>query len=708
MKSVLARLCALISGRHGALAAWATELLEIAHGFHRDESRRSPSFDSTFTGTITLTTGELVIDGSLTITGPGSDKLAVSGNDESRVFFIGNSGATPPTVIIEGLTATHGRAADTKQDDGNGGAIYVTDSLTFSLLDAVVSDSAADDSGGGVYIDVDFSDGGTVTIADTTIERNTADRDGGGLAADGANLSLDNAVLTHNHAGNFGGGIYTQESVVSLTKSTVLKNESDQDGGGLYITDPSGPTTITGSVVSGNVAGFSSTNDTGGGMYFDGSSEVTKGAREALVITASQFTDNTTADQGGGLSVYNGTATVTGSLFAGNAAGSGGAISAWQGGFVTVMNSTVSGNTAAAGGAFSLTDADDEDDAPTGLAVTGSTVSGNKAKSGSVISTASDPTFGGGGGGEGLAQEQRRSAAKPQAIAAPTISTYSVTIVNTTISGNEDTTDGAIVLTDTIFTVDHATIAGNVSPAAAISLLDSFSSTTLTNSILWNTGVDVDIYAEDPAVSNSLIRRPGQTTLVGLGNLVGVDPKLGPLANNGGSTLTLLPLTGSPAINAGNAAVGVAPVLDQRGLPRVSGVGTDMGAVEVQLVLVAAGPVDAIRNDGESVSFTAAASGDPLITVQWQVSTDGGLSWADVAGATDPTLTFTALLEQNGLHFRAVFSNGAGSVTTNSALLTVLGLAKTGAEVNQALPLGAALVAMGAAMTAFARRRRTN
>ena len=68
------------------------------------------------------------------------------------------------------------------------------------------------------------------------------------------------------------------------------------------------------------------------------------------------------------------------------------------------------------------------------------------------------------------------------------------------------------------------------------------------------------------------------------GNIVGdpagvgvVDALLDPLADNGGDTLTHLPMTGSPAIDAGNPAISG---LDQRGGTRPSGAGTDMGSVE--------------------------------------------------------------------------------------------------------------------------------
>ena len=55
---------------------------------------------------------------------------------------------------------------------------------------------------------------------------------------------------------------------------------------------------------------------------------------------------------------------------------------------------------------------------------------------------------------------------------------------------------------------------------------------------------------------------------------------LGPLAHNGGPTLTHMLLSGSPAIDAGQCVTGL--TTDQRGLPRLQGPACDIGAVERQ------------------------------------------------------------------------------------------------------------------------------
>lgn len=75
---------------------------------------------------------------------------------------------------------------------------------------------------------------------------------------------------------------------------------------------------------------------------------------------------------------------------------------------------------------------------------------------------------------------------------------------------------------------------------------------------------------------------------------------------------------------------------------------------------------------GQPASFEAAASGSPPPSVQWELSTNGGSSWSDVAGATSDELAISATqLSENGHDYRAVFTNVAGTATTAVATLTV-------------------------------------
>jgi PKD repeat protein len=82
-------------------------------------------------------------------------------------------------------------------------------------------------------------------------------------------------------------------------------------------------------------------------------------------------------------------------------------------------------------------------------------------------------------------------------------------------------------------------------------------------------------------------------------------------------------------------------------------------------------PTDQAVPDGGTFTFSASASGTPVPTVQWQVSTDGGQSFADIPGATDAAYSATASLADNGSLYRAVFTNSEGSATTDPATLTV-------------------------------------
>lgn len=82
-------------------------------------------------------------------------------------------------------------------------------------------------------------------------------------------------------------------------------------------------------------------------------------------------------------------------------------------------------------------------------------------------------------------------------------------------------------------------------------------------------------------------------------------------------------------------------------------------------------PVSQTVAIGEEATFNAEASGSPVPTWQWQVSTDGGANWSNIKGATEDTYFFTATLGDNGKQFRAVATNTADSASSGAATLTV-------------------------------------
>jgi len=113
------------------------------------------------------------------------------------------------------------------------------------------------------------------------------------------------------------------------------------------------------------------------------------------------------------------------------------------------------------------------------------------------------------------------------------------------------------------------------------------------------------------------------------------DPKLGPLANNGGPTLTMALLPGSPAIDAGNTSL--APATDQRGFPRPAGLAADLGAFEYGSVM----PTIALGLSGAS-GLTLLASGNAGQSCRLLSSPDL-LSWIPLATnqfGSDGTILF--------------------------------------------------------------------
>lgn len=68
---------------------------------------------------------------------------------------------------------------------------------------------------------------------------------------------------------------------------------------------------------------------------------------------------------------------------------------------------------------------------------------------------------------------------------------------------------------------------------------------------------------------------------------------------------------------------------------------------------------------GAPVTLSAAASGVPAPSVQWQMSVNGGATWSNTSA------TFTATAQMSGDSFRAVFTNAAGATATNAISLTV-------------------------------------
>ena len=122
--------------------------------------------------------------------------------------------------------------------------------------------------------------------------------------------------------------------------------------------------------------------------------------------------------------------------------------------------------------------------------------------------------------------------------------------------------------------------------------------------------------------------------------------------------------------------------------------------------VVTTGPASTLVAAGRTISFTVAVTGLPAPAVQWQVRTNGGANWANLPGATSPTLTFTASAAQNGYQYRAYISGTAGVTASQAATLTVTAsLAVSGSDLVPRLGLWAVVLVLLGVLLRLAGRR---
>ena len=175
-----------------------------------------------------------------------------------------------------------------------------------------------------------------------------------------------------------------------------------------------------------------------------------------------------------------------------------------------------------------------------------------------------------------------------------------ISLVNSTVSGNRGGFGGGIRNVSCVsdecgnaarVTLINSTVADNSSSGFGGGIDTYLATFRVSNSIIANnSGLDApDCYGELYSLGHNLIGNAYNTGILGVatGNIIGADPGLGGLRNNGGVTLTHALLPGSPALGAGSNALAVDAsnqplTTDQRGagFPRVLGGTVDVGAFE--------------------------------------------------------------------------------------------------------------------------------
>ncbi len=361
------------------------------------------------------------------------------------------------------------------------------------------------------------------------------------------NLTVVDTVITANEvpSNQPGAGIYNT-GVLAVTDSTVSENTARRgagiysDGGDVQISD----TTISNNVARErgggiyNLGGFLQINEStifenradvsGGGVYQNGLN-----GPELMTIIASEISHNSAGLRGAGVLSIGELILETSAVHnnevdtAAGSDGEGGGIWLNADGTVVIRESSIYSNSAGIGGGiYSYRDT---------LVARNTTISGN---------TASHRGGGVHGGGQ---------------------------FVNVTIAGN------------------HAGISGGGLRSRNAELHNSIIAMNSSGSVFDEILANVDPASSYNLIGTGLGAVDDGDLLLDQHNLFfenSVDIRLGPLADNGGPTLTHALLGGSPAIDAGDSVLsvdefGIPLAFDQRGTNRTSGASVDMGAFEL-------------------------------------------------------------------------------------------------------------------------------
>ncbi len=666
------------------------------------------------TQTITLGGSEIIIaaNGSLTLN--GINGLRISGNNASRIFTV-NAAAV---VNFNNLTLNGGgNVAD-------GGAIY--NSGTVTLTNSTISGNTASNNGGAIY-----QNGAALSLINSTVSGNVviggAGR-GGGIYVNSGSVNFTNSTIAYNTANN-GGGVFNSGGTVN-SGNTIIGNNFGATGfdfsgtltsQGYNFIGNTSLTNITG-VTTGNILNrfiqVGALQNNGGGTFthapLSGSPAINAGSNSLALDAANQ--PLTTDQRGAGfLRILNGrvdigafesallppppdfvvdTTSDDGSLSACTAAGNDcslrGAIATAN---ATAGNETINFDSGVFAASQTITLTNGHIPVSSGSitinGINGLRISGNNASRifiiaiGATLNLNNLTLTNGFQGGDGGAIFSQGTLNITNSTISANRSTErgggifnfagTVNLVNSTLSGNflnAVSQGGGIYNLSGTVNATNSTITNN-SAGDGGGIYNDSGTVNAGNTIIAgnNSATSPDFFGTLNSRGYNLIGSTNLTTITGItsGNILNVNARLAPLANNGGVTFTHQLLANSPAVDSGSNALAVdangQPVTtDQRGagFSRIYNFTVDIGAFEATIFQSLTLSVDTSSDDGNLTACTSAPNDCSLRGAITRSQTPGNftISFDSVVFASPKTITLT-----NG---QLVINNSGGSSLTIS------------------------------------------
>ena len=534
---------------------------------------------------------------------------AVDSISLSTYIYFGNKG-----VVIKGLYTS----TDTLFISGaNTSSMFLFSGAGKIVLDSLVLINGNSNlHGGAIYVEEALD---SLFLLNSILRNNTCSNFGGGIFCSAGSFNspfvIDNSIISGNSAQNSGGGIallvnsYYPSSII-ITNSTISGNTS-ASGGGISSASSDGYSSIkiTNSVISENMS-----NGAAGGVY-----SLSDNDSSNVEIINSTLNNNTSSDSGGGILSTSTSKTslviITNSTIRNNSSLSGGGVLSSSNGFgvnatakIVVNSSSIINNASddKGGGLYAYSSNSNSE-----VTINNSTITGNVSNNNS---------------GGGIYSE---------AGSGFTLGSSSVTIYNSTFNSNTGTSGGGIATSANTSTL---TVGGSIFENSSIS-------NNGTNSVSSN---GYNIFTDAP------------TGTVGT-DQISITPaqiNLGTLANNGGTTQTLLPGIGSIAIDAGDPS----DMTDAQNGAVFGGI-RDIGAAEAMC-----SPID-VTTTVAALTITANTTGADY---QWL---DCNNNNSEIVGATN--VDYTASV--NG-SYSVVITIGICSDTSDCVNITTVGIDEVNAN----------------------------